>query len=65
MIIDEAHELVSRVTSAASSELSPQLVERVARRALNVLEDDEDAKQLPTSKPLPSSSTANTLRRVE
>ena len=30
VIIDEAHELVSRVTSAASAELSPQLIERVA-----------------------------------
>ena len=30
VIIDEAHELVSRVTGAASAELSPQMVERVA-----------------------------------
>ena len=34
VIIDEAHELVSRVTGAASAELSPQMIERVARRAL-------------------------------
>ena len=38
VIIDEAHELVSRVTGAASAELSPQMVERVARRALTFLE---------------------------
>ena len=30
VIIDEAHELVSRVTGAASAELSPQMVERSA-----------------------------------
>ena len=40
VIIDEAHELVSRVTGAASAELSPQMVERVARRALTYLEDE-------------------------
>ena len=40
VIIDEAHELVSRVTGAASAELSPQMVERVARRALSYLEDE-------------------------
>ena len=40
VVIDEAHELVSRVTGAASAELSPQLVERVARRALGWLDDD-------------------------
>ena len=40
VIIDEAHDLVSRVTGAASDELSPQLVERVARRALPWLSDD-------------------------
>ena len=40
VIIDEAHELVDRVTGAASQELSPQSVERVARRALGYLNDD-------------------------
>ncbi|MFC6358222.1 ATP-dependent DNA helicase [Luteococcus peritonei] len=40
VIIDEAHELVSRVTGAASAELSPQLVERVAKRVLPWLDDD-------------------------
>ena len=39
VIIDEAHELVARVTGAASAELTPALVERVARRALSYLED--------------------------
>ena len=40
VIIDEAHELVARVTGAASAELSPQAIERVARRVLSYLEDE-------------------------
>ena len=40
VIIDEAHELVGRVTGAASAELSPQLVERVAKRVLPWLDDE-------------------------
>ncbi|GAB3925668.1 hypothetical protein GCM10011575_06220 [Microlunatus endophyticus] len=40
LIIDEAHELVSRVTGAASAELHPTTIERVSRRALSYLDDD-------------------------
>lgn len=40
VIIDEAHELASRVTSAASDELSPQQIERVAKRSASWLDDD-------------------------
>lgn len=40
LVIDEAHELVSRVTGAASVELSPSAVERVAKRCLAWLSDD-------------------------
>ena len=40
LVIDEAHELVSRVTGAASVELSPSVVERVAKRCLAWLNDD-------------------------
>lgn len=40
LVIDEAHELVSRVTGAASVELSPATVERVAKRCLAWLSDD-------------------------
>ena len=40
VVIDEAHELVDRVTGAASQELSPQMVERIARRALPYLDDE-------------------------
>jgi len=39
LVVDEAHELVARVTGAASSELSAQQIERVARRALPWLTD--------------------------
>lgn len=40
LVIDEAHELVNRVTGAASVELSPSGVERVAKRCLSWLTDD-------------------------
>lgn len=40
LIIDEAHELVSRVTGAASAELAPAAVQRVARRAAGYVDDD-------------------------
>lgn len=40
VVIDEAHELVSRMTGAASAELGPGMVERVARRAMAWLEDE-------------------------
>ncbi len=40
LVVDEAHELVSRVTAAASVELGPAQVERVARRCLTWLSDD-------------------------
>lgn len=40
VIIDEAHELTSRMTTAATNELTPGIVERAARRALTWLDDD-------------------------
>ncbi len=40
IVIDEAHELVSRVTGAASAELQPVAIERVGRRAMTFLEDE-------------------------
>lgn len=40
LIVDEAHELVSRITTAATDELTPALVDRTARRALPWLDDD-------------------------
>ena len=40
VVIDEAHELTSRMTTAATNELTPGIVERAARRALTWLDDD-------------------------
>ena len=65
VIIDEAHELVSRVTSAASTELSPQMVERVARRALTFVEDDEALELLESAKTLRNALDGAALERVE
>ncbi|HEX5906786.1 MAG TPA: ATP-dependent DNA helicase, partial [Propionibacteriaceae bacterium] len=65
VIIDEAHELVSRVTGAASAELSPQMVERVARRALAYLEDEVAQELLESAKTLRIALDAAALERVE
>ncbi len=40
VIIDEAHELVSRITNAATDELTPGIIERAAKRALDHVNDD-------------------------
>ncbi|MCG6566258.1 ATP-dependent DNA helicase [Tessaracoccus sp. ZS01] len=40
LVVDEAHELVSRITTAATDELTPGIVDRAARRALTWLDDD-------------------------
>lgn len=65
VIIDEAHELVSRVTGAASAELSPQMVERVARRAQTYLEDEVASELLESSKTLRIALDGAALERVE
>ena len=65
VIIDEAHELVSRVTGAASAELSPQMVERVARRALPYLEDEVALELLESAKTLRTALDGAALERVE
>jgi ATP-dependent DNA helicase DinG len=65
VIIDEAHELVSRVTSAASAELSPQMVDRVARRALNYLENEPAQELLESAKTLRAALEAGALERIE
>ena len=41
VVVDEAHELVGRVTQSATDELSPPVVERTAKRARNFLGGDE------------------------
>lgn len=40
LILDEAHELASRVTTSRSDELSPQMVDRVIRMANPLIDED-------------------------
>lgn len=65
VLIDEAHELVARVTSAASHDLSPQLIERVARRCLTWLTDDLGLEFLESAEGLRVALDQAPLRRVE
>ncbi len=65
VVIDEAHELVARVTGAASAELTPGLVERVGRRATAHLEDDLALDVLEAADELRQALDAAPLERVE
>ncbi|HEY5822433.1 MAG TPA: ATP-dependent DNA helicase [Propionibacteriaceae bacterium] len=65
VIIDEAHELVARVTGAASNELSPQTIERVARRALTYLDDDVALELLESADVFRDALENSPLERVE
>ncbi len=65
VVIDEAHELVGRVTGAASAELTPALVERVARRALTYLDDEDALALLESADTLRGALEAAPLARVE
>ncbi|WP_084635101.1 ATP-dependent DNA helicase [Propionicicella superfundia] len=65
VIIDEAHELTSRVTSAASLELSPQQLERTARRALPWLSDELGLEFLETADLLRGALDEAPVARVE
>lgn len=64
VVIDEAHELVSRVTGAASAELSPQQVERVSRRALSWVADDLGVELLQVADDLRDALEGAPLERV-
>lgn len=65
VIVDEAHELVARVTGAASHELSPQGVERVAKRCLAWLSDEVGADFLDAADTLQIALDATEPGRVE
>jgi ATP-dependent DNA helicase DinG len=65
VIIDEAHELTSRVTGAASAGLSPQLIERVGRRAAGYLTDELALDLLESAEELRTVLDAAPLARVE
>lgn len=64
VIIDEAHEIVARVTGAASAELSPQQLERVAKRALAWLNDDLGLEFLELAEDLRTALGAAMLEQV-
>ena len=65
VVIDEAHELVARVTGAASHELSPQGVERGAKRCLPWLSDDTGAGLLDAADVLQEALDGTEPGRVE
>lgn len=65
VIIDEAHELVARVTGAASAELSPQAIERVARRVQGYLEEELAQEFLKSADHLRGALDEMALERVE
>jgi ATP-dependent DNA helicase DinG len=65
LIIDEAHELVARVTGAASAELSPQLVERIGRRVLPYVDDDVALEMLESADALRQALDRSSLERLE
>ncbi|MEA4943694.1 MAG: ATP-dependent DNA helicase [Propionicimonas sp.] len=65
VIVDEAHELVARVTGAASHELSPQGVERVARRCLVWLTDEVGAAFLDAADTLQEALDGTDPGRIE
>ena len=65
VIVDEAHELVARVTGAASGELSPQQVERVGKRAVTFLSDETALDLLESADELRTALDESPLERVE
>lgn len=65
VVVDEAHELVARVTGAASAELSPQQVERVGKRAVTFLSDDVALDLLESADELRTALDEMPLERVE
>ncbi len=65
VVIDEAHELAARVTGAASGELGPVLVDRVAKRALVHLDDNLGLELLESADGLRGALDSSPLERVE
>lgn len=65
VVIDEAHELVARVTSTASAELAPGIVERAARRARPHCTGDEAAPMEDAVEALRAALSTAPLGRAE
>lgn len=64
VIIDEAHELPARITNAASQEISPAMMDRVARRVLTWLDDDLGADLLDQADVLRDALEDSELTRI-
>ncbi|SDL57864.1 ATP-dependent DNA helicase [Tessaracoccus oleiagri] len=65
VIIDEAHELVSRITNAATDELTPSLIDRTARRVLDWVNDDLGADFLDTADQFREALAESEVGRVD
>ena len=65
LIVDEAHELVSRITTAATDELTPGIIERTARRALAWLDDDLGIEFLDQADAFREALDESDLTRIE
>ena len=64
LIVDEAHELVSRITTAATDELTPGIVDRTARRVLDWVDDDLGSDFLAQADVLRAALDESELARV-
>ena len=64
VIVDEAHELVDRVTGAASQELSPQSFERAVKRANSYVSDGIGASLLDAADALRTGLEASQVGRL-
>lgn len=65
VIIDEAHELVNRITNAATDELTPGLIDRTAKRVLDWVNDDLGADFLETADTFREALDDEDVGRVE
>ncbi|TDD51596.1 ATP-dependent DNA helicase [Kribbella antibiotica] len=65
IIVDEAHELAARVTGAAGDELSPQMIERAAKRSRRFVDDDKADDLIDASDALRAALEATREGRIE
>lgn len=65
VIIDEAHELVTRITNAATDELTPGIIERAAKRVLDWINDDLGADFLDVADQFREALADSEVGRVE
>ena len=65
LVVDEAHQLTARVTTAATDDLSPGMLESVGRRALPWLDDDLGMELLDCADELRSALEESELTRIQ